>query len=475
MSAGCRNGGPAPDSTAVRQPYAGTKVHVVLPSELELASAWTPGFEDWAASAAASYSVSEVETSNSAIAEEHWLQALQAETPTLVVLPTHAVNRLLADDLAAPIPEAVLAADAIQWNSVPPAVRKALGMQGDRPAALAVTSASLVAFYRKDLLSAAGREIPQTWEEYDKLVATIAEWAPGHVAVEPRGPNSLATLFLARAAAGAKTPTQYSFELDVSTGDPLISSAAFVRALEAMTRLSSHLTGQSGTASFADCTSAALSGKAAMGITAFGADAGLAGDAVSPGEPPAVMDADLEFTPLPGSREVYNRDRASWDTLDGNQLNRPALCGFGGVCVCVMKSASDIEQEAAWDLWGGLLAIQDEGIVSVVPGIPVRATGLADAIKRAAQTLPAAAQRSLEQAISANHQNPLLVAELPCAGREQLLAVLADSVRQALDEGADAQHALDQAAGSWSGLLDELGRRRVLNSYRRRLGLSPLP
>ena len=139
-------------------------------------------------------------------------------------MPTKDLSRLFAEDLIAPIPESAIDADVLGWTSISPALRNVLGMQGDKPSVVPVTCPTLVAFYRKDLLAAAQFSIPQTWEEYDALVATVGEWAPGHVAIEPRGPDSLATLFLARAAASAKSSGQYSFELDVSTGDPLIAS-----------------------------------------------------------------------------------------------------------------------------------------------------------------------------------------------------------------------------------------------------------
>lgn len=472
---GCPKRDASQDATADPQPYAGVDVRVILPGGYDLATAWTPGFEDWAAGAAASYTVREIDFSQSNSDNDAWLETLRAESAALVLLPTTAVPRLLADGLAAPIPGTLVDTDGELWRSVPSPVRKALGMQGDKPTVLPVTSATLVLFYRTDLLARSGRSVPRTWDEYDELVATVTEWAPGLTAIEPRGAESLVTLFLARSAAGAKSPTQYSFELDISTGDPLISSGAFVRTAEAMSRLTPDLADDARSASFTDCMQAALTGRAAIGIAAIGTDGLADAESAAAGTTEEPVATDLEFAPLPGSRDVFNRETAAWEPLSGNQLNRPALCGFGGLCVCVLSTAPEREQAAAWDLLRTLSAVQEEGVIPAAPGLLVRESGLSASLSRQFSSLSAASQRSLEQAVLATFQSPQLIAELPCHGRQTLLNILDDALRSVLEHGEDAGSALDRAAESWRGILDEMGRRDVLNNYRRRLGLGAMP
>lgn len=474
LLAGCPESPSSEETDENPLPYAGTAVRVALPARLGLVSSWTPGFEDWAAETEASYSVSEIDFAAGANAEGNWQESLAAASPTLVLLPTKDLSRLLEGDQLAPIPESAIDADVLGWGSISPAVRKALGMLGDKPTVVPVTCPTLVAFYRKDLLDAAALSVPQTWEEYDALVATLGEWAPGHMAIEPRGPDSLATLFLARAAASARSSSQFSFELDASTGDPLIASAAFVRTLERMVLLSGHLSPDANAASLEDCARAVLNGKAAIGIAAFGTD-GTVGSAAAEREISDAGEAVFKFTPLPGSPEVFARDSSKWRTPASEKLNRPVVCGFGGLCACAKKTATEGEQAAAWDLWGSLIALQDEGIIPPLPGIPSRPAALASAVEAVAGSLAVPSRRSLEQAMTANITSPHLIAELPCMGREQLLAALGDALRRSLDEGISAQQTLDKAAQSWTRIIEERGRKQVLNSYRRRLGLSHLP
>lgn len=469
LMAGCPRGDSPSDAQNARPRFAGTDVRVVLPAELDLVAAWTPGFEDWAAETDATYSISEIRFADSGTGETDWLAALQAAEPTLVLLPTPLVNRLTADGLTAPIPEGTLASDTLDWNRLAIPVRQALGMVGNRPAVYPVTCSSLVVYCRTDLLEAAGRQVPQSWDEYDELVKTVDQWAPGLSAIEPRGVESLATLFLARTASSAKPPTQYSFELDVSTGDPLISSPAFLRTWEKMSELTSSLSDASNAASFDDCHKAFFCGQAAIAIST------LSTDTAADCDPPLSSEAKFPYVTasLPGSRSVFNRDAGKWETLEGSEINRPALCGFDGLAACVMADAEDVEQQAAWNLWARLMRLQESAIIPPLPGVPCRSSAPGASILDARASTVAAGPVSLEQAITPEDRR--LVAELPCIGRDRLLAALNDALRTSLENGAPADEALNKAADAWTNIIEEIGRPQVLNSYRQRLGLTALP
>jgi ABC-type glycerol-3-phosphate transport system substrate-binding protein len=472
LTLGCPQGDPTDETGGDALPYAGTDVRVVVPAGLNLPSLWRPGFEDWAAQTSAAYSISEVDFGNPTSADSGWMDTLKQQSPTLILLPTPLVNRLVADGLAAAIPEPAL--EALGWNRLPPPLRDALGMRGDRPTVCPVTCPTLFAFYRKDLLDAAGRKPPQTWDDYDALVTSASEWAPGQTAIEPRGADTLATLFLARAAASAKRPTQYSFELDVSTGEPLIASAAFVRTLERMGALTSHLAPASQSASFEDCWNALRSGNAAIGITALTAWPAESADQPAPGGANRSDNAQFVFGPLPGSDSVSRRDPGETAAANGATLSRPVLCGFAGLSACVMKSAGEVEQAAAWDLWAALMGYQDEGVITRLPGVPAQPASISRAVRGAAPALPPDSQTSLEQTLSGNQYHAQLVAELPCTGRARLLATLSDALHESLQGGIPPADALAQAAAAWTAIIDDIGRQPVLNSYRQRRGLTPL-
>jgi hypothetical protein len=172
---------------------------------------------------------------------------------------------------------------------------------------------------------------------------------------------------------------------------------------------------------------------------------------------------------------VFNRDTGEWTEPDGASHNRPVLCGFAGLSACVMRSAGAVEQAAAWDLWAALMGYQVEGVIPPLPDIPAQPASISRAVREAAAALPPDSQTSLEQALTGNQSSPQLVAELPCAGRARLHSALGDALHEALQGGIPPADALAQAAASWTAIVDEIGRKPLLNSYRQRHGLTPLP
>src|SRR5690606_25334492 len=177
-----------------------------------------------------------------------------------------------------------------------------------------------------------------------------------------RSEESLATLFLARAMSAARHPAQHSVELDVSSGEALIDSPPYVRALTEMQALTPHLPENVHTMTPADCLRELVAGRAAIGISWPTRDAESSAEAAPRGE------ATLAFLPMPGRAEFYDRDQQDWTSKGGDQLNQPVLCGFGGHAVAVTAAGTDNEQSAAWSLWGLLSRYQREGAIPAMTG-----------------------------------------------------------------------------------------------------------
>ena len=370
----------------------------------------------------------------------------------------------------ATIPVETLESGRLAWHQLSPGVRTTLGTLSGEPALLPVTCPVPVLAYRRDLLEAAGLEPPRTWDEYGGLVEKLSEWAPGHIAVEPWSDDSLATVFLTRAVSGAKHPAQYSVELDVTTGEPLIATEPFVQALSEMAGLQKHLLPDVRAMSADDCLAAFVEGRAAIGLIWD--------------QPPASGDADasaesretqagssVAFNSVPGRDLVYDRDTGDWVSSPANSVNRPALIGFAGLTACVPDTASSIEQLAAWDLWGLLEAYQLEGTIPAVDGSLLH--GISGASVLSGQLAPPAV-RSYQDAVTDSLQSNSLVCALPVPERERLLNQLRVAIVDVLEEKADPAEALRAAEDAWTKAIDDIGHTRVLNGYRQRLGLSPV-
>jgi ABC-type glycerol-3-phosphate transport system substrate-binding protein len=461
----CNNSEPAGDEAP--PPYRGVHLRFVVPTQLELGRLWAPAVNDWAALNAATVEFVEVESEDWAT----WQEALANPSPSLALVPLPHLNEVVGEKLAATIPEEFLESDGLQWPAVPAGVRFACGRIGPSPAFLPITSPTPVLGIRVDLLEAAHRNLPETWEQYDRLVAEVEVWAPGLVAVEPRGDADLPTLFLARAVSAATHPEQLSVELDVSSGEPLIATPPYARALEELVAISPHLSADARSLSAADCCDALLDGSAAVGIFWETHVTSRTDPSADRSRSAAADHGQIAFLPLPGRNEVYDRDQREWVVPAGGRLNRPALCGFAGLAVAVTNQGTEQEQKAAWDLWRLLDNYQSEGTIPAIPGrLSVRGF-----LERPATRLTPAERQSFEQAVYRSLQNPQMACEIPAPGHARLRAELGSALAAALDERSSAQQALETAKAAWSKVIKQKGPLKVLNGYRLRLGLVPLP
>lgn len=460
----------ASESPAVA--YSGVKLKLAMPASLALSDQWAPAVNDWAGENDASVEIVEVAFST---APSVWMSQLRESPTTLIVLPTTQIGELVGAGLAATIPVELIESDVIAWHQIPPNVRSTLDTLGEEPAFITVDCPTPAVVVRADLLEAARLSLPTTWSEYDRLVTNVAKWAPDHTAVEPRADEFLPTLFLARAISGAHHPAGLSVELDVSNGDPLIASPPYLRALTEMQALSSNLAKEARSMSPVDCLNALGDGRAAIGIVWETDKAPLAvggTDLTATSEAASNERGELLFTSLPGRQEVFNRDDRAWEAPPDGDIHRPVLCGFAGLSIAVTKTGDDRSQAAAWDLWALLAAYQAEGMI---PKLPARSptTTLATGAAAVSGLNPEenAQYRKLQ---SAEQQNRWLICELPMLGHSQLRSALGTAIARTLDDKLNPAVGLEDAQQKWTDIIDELGRTKVLNSDRMRLGLVPV-
>ncbi|MGH9173129.1 MAG: hypothetical protein ACRD1H_02160, partial [Vicinamibacterales bacterium] len=356
---GCEDGaGGGPAS----QPFQGETVTVAAPRSLGLESSWQLLLAEWSEQTGAEHAITEYELDGG----EHSLnrtmaRSVDGRSPTLIVFPLTRLPELAFDgSLAEMSPEQ---RERLNWLEVFKGLRENIVRSEGRAVAVPVSAPVLVCYYRQDLLDSAGLVPPETWGDYQDLLATLDRWAPGLTAVEPWGEEFRATLFLARATAFARHPGNYSFYFDITTGDPLIDSPGFTRALEAAAAAREHLADEVVRYAPADCRREILSGRAALAL-AFETGPGNPPLAFGPAAPSAEVSASstasetetppedfaIGFCRLPGSPQVYNHSAQDWDELPDDSVNRAALTGFGGVAVGVSARTTPESAAAAWNL-----------------------------------------------------------------------------------------------------------------------------
>ena len=335
---GCFGNSSEPDPNAPQErPFVGRTVRVVAPHEIAERPDWQIMLDEWGEQTGAEWTLTPFDFTSGDSLPDH----------DVLVLPTSNVQSLGSTAPLAPIPLERQGPERLAWLDLFQGLRERVASIDGKPAVVPVSSPVLVLYYRRDLLENAGLRPPETWADYQTLLEKLDEWAPGLTAVEPWGEEFRATMFLARAASYAKHPGNYSFDFDISTGDPLIGTPGFARALEDAVKAVAKMPVEVRTFSPADCRRAFFEGRAALAIAY---ETGP-GNPILPGGRPdtgsneereetsARDDTDSDasrpshefsagFVRLPGSREVYNPSSERWESPPGQGVNRVTLADF---------------------------------------------------------------------------------------------------------------------------------------------------
>ena len=472
-------------------PFAGSSVEVVAPAALNAAERWplilTEFEHDWGARAIVLPDGAQSGSADSA-----------QPTAQLLFFP---LAEIAARERLAPLPreerdDARGGGGRLPWSDIFTGLRNNVCSRGGDPLVIPISAPVLVCYYRRDLLEQAGRAPPASWPEYQHLLDTLSEWAPGLTAVEPWGPEYRATMYLARAVGAARHPGQYSLYFDIESGEPLIDTPGFQRGLEQTVQAIQRMPPDVLSYSPADCRRELLASRAAIGI-AFetgpaAADFPLGpggwqdtdtdasdpgGSAGAAGRPRGFERAEaiaIGIVPLPGAIEVYNHTTGAWERPRGESLNRVPLAGFAGLCAGVSADGPPEARRAACKLLARLTV--DEFASAFPPEITTLCRGSqTDTPSRwAGEMLTGEEADAYVAAVSESLRSPLLVAEIPVVGRERFRQALTTGLDSALSGQQSPADALAATADRWREITAEIGIDAVRNSYRGSLGLPPV-
>lgn len=453
---GCKQAPPPPpvDAPPVLE---GMTVEIAAPAELAISERSRLALDEWQASTGGEFRLQEYMSAAS-------VSPPAAET-ALAVVPLEQLPDLIAADWPATIDDPHALAD---WEDLFRGLRNGIAQPGGEPGVIPTACPVLAVYYRADLLDAAGRRPPRNWDEYQTLLDERDDWSRGLPALEPWGPEFRSSMWLARAASYALHPDSVSVLLDLQTADPLLSDPPFLLALEESLTAIKALDPQSLELGPEECCLAVLEGRAAIAIGTAPAGSTRSSEGVS-GD--VLLEADVGTALLPGASRVYERSTGAWQPVE--QGSRTTLVGHRGYAACVSQSIAEDARKAAWSLWAALR------MTGELDDLPFGAAICRASDVPAAQHEPAAGftaiewRRHVDASVSALQDTRVLL-ELPLPEaarfREKLTAPLSD----AIEGTTPPAEALQQAANDWQTLIDELGRDKVLNVYRRCHGLMPL-
>lgn len=473
--AGCNSGGTKDKSVGGDKPFAGAKLVIAVPPGSNMATRWQGLLIEWSARTGAEAEIKELSITGEekpATPED----ARPAADPDLMIFPITALPDLNAADRLAPVPMALQQeGSGLQWNDLPRGLVSNVLQKDRTPVAVPIACPVPVLYYRKDLLAKAGQFPPETWDDYQRLLNTLDRWAPGLSAAEPWGEDFRATMFLARSIAFARHPENFSLLFDIQKGEPLIESEGWVRGLDATLKALPKLHEESLKASPADCRRLILEGKVALAIgyeTPAGDATTVAGDTKS--GIARASGVSIGVVRLPGSREIFNRASKRWDPAPGG-INRPSLTAFAGLAAGVSTKASDLNAQAAWNL---IVTLSDPAVFATA------FSGAERTLCRMSQTEEGRAWFGAEltdgegaeflQATAESLHEARLTPELPVVRSREFRASLSGGLNDALTGKTTPADTLSSVRTSWEKLVEETGRDRIRDSYRRQLGLSEI-
>ncbi|MHB8862291.1 MAG: hypothetical protein ACYC6N_07800 [Pirellulaceae bacterium] len=397
----------------------------------------------------------------------------------LIFYPSACLGGLVERDLI--VPPSAEAWEDVQYaaRDVFELQRRVEGQWGEQIYAFSFGSPQLILMYRADLFAALKLPVPQTWQEYAELMPRLARDQLGTAAppadrpwsatIEPLDEGWGAKTLLARAAAYASHPSQFSTLFDYETMRPLIAGPPFERALDELVAAAQH-----GPADWHKTPETArralLAGETAIALT-------WPSRATSDGQPlPVAEGIQIDFAELPGSDKVYDFAEKIWtpqrDETDDSAMH-VALLATAGRLGSVTKDARR-PREAA-----GILALLSgrEWSSRISPSSPAttlfRQSHLKNPELWTDPGLAREASHRYAEVVRASQTRTTYMFCLRIPGRQQYLAALDQAVLEAREGTKTSAVALAEAVEAWNTITEQLGVARQKAAYTRSLGLEP--
>lgn len=459
-AAGCpTNTGTAPPAEL---PLAGQTVEIVAPSDLALQEAWQPLIAEWKAQTGGDVVWTEFASDSPPWQGDAAKSSANGGRITVAAITD--LSDAEKQGFFAPIPMTVQ--DQIDQRDVLPGLKDAVLSREKRLVAIPVSAPVLLCYYRQDLLEAAGRTPPQTWDDYQTLLDELEQWAPGLSACEPCGPEFRATLFLARAAAFVKHPQNYSAWFDIQTSQPVFDSPAFARALDVSRKAWQKMPEDIWNFGPTECRAKLRAGQAALILSVKPGAAYPLLIELPASDPDSQEPLAIGVCQLPGTREVYQRDSDRWEQIKTTEPYQPGLVGFTGI---VMGASATDDRAAAWNL----LQTLSKQLASAFAERPRSVCRESESLSGfPSGGLAVEANSLLTDATAQTLRRRDAVGDLPVPGAAPLRKIIAEELAAAKS---------DQATGEILAAIQrrlveatESRREALRDDYRRAVGLGPL-
>lgn len=451
----------AEDITEEVVSFSDEVVTIRYPKQIEDFLIWETVLDEWEAQTLGQINLVGYESIEELLKNE----ATNPAPNTILFYPRTAFAEIGLKKRFQPIPESLRGPDDLNLRDLFDALGGAVTEWNGEPAVLPIREPMLLLYYRSDLLEAAGKSPPTSWEEYLELLTTLDEWAPGLTAVEPWAADYRSVSYLTHTLPYVKTSGNYSVFFDYRQGEPLVGSPGFAEGIQQCRKLLPLLVPNSLEMTPADCIDEIREGRAAIAIgSAFNSMRSSRDEADAP-----VGDYSISAVPIPGATRVFDSGRNSWRELE-REVNRVIVTGWDGLSVGVLDAGRDEKNVPAWNALRSILI--DYSSNTFLPGYQT-STRLSTSTQIWSPQFSNLNERSHVDAVILSLKESQIVPALIIAHREAFLSEMNIMVNRAVVEASvSPQDALKTLAKQWSLLMEQFGREETLSSYASGLGVT---
>lgn len=368
------------------------------------------------------------------------------------------------------------------WNSVLPQVQRIMYVKGQRYS-VPMDGDVIFGYYRKDALENAEYQkrfqdkygyplrLPKTWKEYRDVAQFFSGWdwaksgKPGFGVLEAMKPKDVGPyIYVTHAACYSAYPgDKGGFWFDPDTMEPLVNNPGWVRAVEEWNGLKPFGPPEMITWGGGEMRGNYVAGNYALGID--WADVGI----MAQDETKSIIKGKLGYFLAPGSTEVYNREKARWETF--KEIQYAPYQGWGGWHASV--TARSKHPDAAWDFANYIDSTPNALRAVTTPGTARNPYRIDHFDPKNWVTAPVHykdPEQYLEvQRKALTHTNSQLDLRIPRAGR--YVDTLDKWVQLALSGQMSAKEALNKCKDEWASITKEIGLKSQLEFYRSLYGL----
>lgn len=312
--------------------------------------------------------------------------------------------------------------------------------------------------------------VPSTWEEYNEVARVFSgwDWAGdgnkhyGSAEVAKRD-DLMFSAFISRAAPYAKHPdVKGGFFFDLKTMEPLINTPGFVKALELFVEASKDWAPGGANFGLGDEIFSFGGGQTLMSYSwddAF----------IQAMQEESPIRNKVAAAPLPGSREVWNRETGGWDHFD--EPNRAPYITWGWTSAVAKQSEN---QDIAFDY---LCFFSNEA--NTLHDLQIGRFGVNPYRKSHFDPALWTDRLGWEENVAFTYVKTLSdmdlsrnrVFDLRVPGVNQFMTSMATGVANALAGQQTPQEALDGVASEWREIVERIGADKVRDAYARVVAL----